>query len=52
MDGNWREILLTDKACAKATEARVHVQGKKSHARACAKELERRESKRMQRELR
>jgi lysine/ornithine N-monooxygenase len=52
MSDMWREILVTAKACEKATEARVHAQGKKAHARACAKELERRESKRMQRELR
>jgi hypothetical protein len=52
MSDMWREILVTAKACAKATEARVHSQGKKAHARACTKELERREQKRIQRELR
>jgi len=52
MSDRWREILVSAAACAKATEARVHSQGKKAHARACAKELERRERKRMQRELR
>jgi hypothetical protein len=52
MSDMWREILLTAKACEKATEARIHAQGKKAHARAGTTELERRERKRMQRELR
>jgi len=52
MHDTWQEILTTAKACEKATEARIHAQGKKAHARACTNELERREQKRMQRELR
>jgi hypothetical protein len=52
MHDTWQEILTTAKACEKATEARIHAQGKKMHARACAAELERRELKRMQRDRR
>ena len=52
MHDTWQEILTTAEACAKATEARIHAQGKKMHARACATELERRELKRMQRDRR
>jgi hypothetical protein len=52
MDETWREILATAEACAKATEARIHAQGKKAHARWIAREHERREGKRQQREMR
>ena len=52
MDEQWHEIVVTAAACAKATEARIHAQGKKAHARWIAREHERRERKRQQREMR
>jgi len=52
MAETWCEILATAEACAKATEARIHAQGKKAHARWIAREHERREGKRQQREMR
>jgi hypothetical protein len=52
MHDTWQEILTTSEACVKATEARLHAQGKKMHGRTCGTELERRELKRMQRDMR
>ena len=52
MHETWKEIAASAEACAKATAARIAAQDKKGHARWMAAEHERREHKRVQRDLR
>ena len=52
MSENWREIVVTAEACAKATEAHTYPKRKDMQKRAAAAFRERKKQRRQQREAR